>query len=149
MDNNVLACDHGIRQIEKIIKLKVKVDFNQGLDARFIDRSTAKLLSQVKWLAPLRLSCDTMPMLRHVKKAIRYLREYDCTPSRYFIYVLVQDPSEAMRRIKLLKKWNTDPFVMPYMDYVTKVITTKEQQKLARWVNMKAIFKSVPYESYN
>ena len=36
MDNNVLAHEHGLQQIEKIIKIGVKVDFNQGLDARII-----------------------------------------------------------------------------------------------------------------
>ena len=49
MDNNVLQVDHGIRQIEKISQLGVKVDFNQGLDSRLIDDTTAKLLSTVKW----------------------------------------------------------------------------------------------------
>ena len=68
MDNNVLASDHGIRQIEKIIRLKVKIDFNQGLDARLIDRPMAKILSQVRWLSPLRMSCDTTSMLFKVKK---------------------------------------------------------------------------------
>ena len=148
MDNNILACDYGIQQIEKIIKLKVKVDFNQGLDARLIDRPIAKLLSQVRCLMPLRLSCDTMAMLRHVKKAVRYLREYNCTPQKYFVYVLIQDPSEALKRINLLKKWNLDPFAMPYMDYKPKVKVPMETQKLVRWTNRKAIFKSVKFENY-
>jgi hypothetical protein len=39
MDNNVLACDHGLVQIEKIVKLGIKVDFNQGLDARIIAKN--------------------------------------------------------------------------------------------------------------
>lgn len=148
MDNNVLASDHGVRQIEKIIRLKIKIDFNQGLDARLIDRPTAKLLSQVRWLSPLRLSCDTMAILPHIKRATRYLREYDCAPQRYFVYVLVQDPAEALRRIKLLRKWNLDPFAMPYMDYVKSPKISEEQKRLTRWVNRKAIFKSVQYEYY-
>ena len=36
MDNNVVASDWGLSQIEKIINLKVKVDFNQGIDCRII-----------------------------------------------------------------------------------------------------------------
>lgn len=36
MDNNVLACEYGIQQIEKIVKMKIKVDFNQALDARLV-----------------------------------------------------------------------------------------------------------------
>jgi hypothetical protein len=149
MDNNVLASDFGIQQIEKIVRLKIKVDFNQGLDARMIDRPVAKLLSQVRWLSPLRMSCDTMANLPHIKRAMRYLREYDCTPQRYFVYVLVQDPSEALRRINLLRKRNLDPFAMPYMDYVKDPKISEEQKRLARWVNMKAIFKSVKYAEYS
>ena len=48
LDNNVLASDFGIRQIEKIVDLKCKVDFNQGLDCRLVTDEIAKLLSKVK-----------------------------------------------------------------------------------------------------
>lgn len=148
LDNNVLACDHGIKQIEKIIKLRIKVDFNQGLDARLIDRPTAKLLSKVRWLKPLRMSCDTMAMLELIKKAMRYLREYNCKPERYFIYVLVMNTESAYRRIKLLDKWGLDPFAQPYINYEGKKNITQEQQKLARWTNHKAIFRSISYKDY-
>src|SRR5271157_1367090 len=72
LDNNVLASDHGIRQIEKIIDLGIKVDFNQGLDARIIakDKDVAKLLAKVKWLQPLRLACDTTGAIESVRKAV-------------------------------------------------------------------------------
>lgn len=39
LDNNVLASGWGLEQIEKIIRLGVRVDFNQGLDARQIARN--------------------------------------------------------------------------------------------------------------
>ena len=34
LDNNVLASDFGLKQIEEIIRMGIAVDFNQGLDAR-------------------------------------------------------------------------------------------------------------------
>lgn len=148
MDNNVLASEWGIKQIEKIIKLKVKIDFNQGLDARLIDRPMAKLLSQVKWLSALRMSCDTSSMIKPIKKAVRYLREYNCTPQRYFIYVLVKDITDAHKRVKLLDKWGLDPFAQPYIDFTGKNNVTKEQRQLARWVNHKATFRTVKWENY-
>jgi hypothetical protein len=148
MDNNVLASDHGIRQIEKIIQMKVKVDFNQGLDARLIDRPMAKLLSQVKWLAPLRMSCDTDYMLRKVLLAMRYLREANCTPSRYFVYVMMQNPKEALRRIILLDKKGLDPFTQAYIDYSGAYNVTKEQERLMRWCNRKEIMRSCKFENY-
>ena len=149
MDNNVLAHEWGINQIEKIIDLKVKVDFNQGLDARLIDRSMAKLLSRVKWLKPVRLSCDTINMIKPVKKAMRYLREYNCTPQSYYCNVLVKDIDSAFKRVKLLQKWNMDPFAQPYIDFSGKNRVTKEQKRFARWVNHKAIFNSVKWKDYN
>lgn len=50
LDNNVLAHPHGIAQIEKMARLGVRVDFNQGLDARMIDDGVARLLGKLKWL---------------------------------------------------------------------------------------------------
>ena len=78
MDNNVLAHEHGLTQIEKIIKLGIKVDFNQGLDARIIakDKSIAELLSKVKWSRYLRLARDTKSQIPYIEKALSNLNEY-------------------------------------------------------------------------
>lgn len=108
MDNNVLASEHGIKQIEKIIKLKIKVDFNQGMDARLIDNSIAKLLARVKWLSPLRLACDHTNMIEPVRKAVELLRWHNCVPVRYFVYVLVKDIESALERIRFLKGMNCE-----------------------------------------
>ena len=148
MDNNVLASEYGIRQIEKIINLKVKVDFNQGLDARRIDELMAKLLSKVKWLAPLRMACDTENMLPVVINATKLLRKYGCKPSNYFVYLLVNDIESALLRAEKLKEYNLDPFAQPYRDYTSNKEPTREQKNFARWVNHKAIFKSVRYKDY-
>ena len=42
MDNNVLACGHGLQQIEAMGGQRVWVDFNQGLDARLITPETRR-----------------------------------------------------------------------------------------------------------
>jgi len=148
MDNNVLASDHGISQIEKLIKLKVKVDFNQGLDARLIDDSIAKLLSKVKWLHPIRLACDTSAQMKHVEKAVRLLRWHNASPKKYFIYCIIKDIDEALERIKFLKGLYLDPFAQPYIDFRNNTVPTKEQKDLARWVNHKAVFNSVEWKDY-
>src|SRR3990172_7524455 len=91
MDNNILGCEHGIEQIEQIARLGLKVDFNQGLDARLIDKNVAKLLGKVSWLKPVRLSCDTKDQMFYVAKAVGLLRFYNVLPKTYFCYVLVTD----------------------------------------------------------
>ena len=69
MDNNILASNYGLQQIEKIIKLGIKVDFNQGLDARLITDEIARLLAKVKWIKRIRFGCDTPGQIAEVERA--------------------------------------------------------------------------------
>lgn len=147
MDNNVLAHPHGIKQIEKMAKMGIKVDFNQGLDARLIDNSMAKLLAKVSWEPSIRLACDSVEMIEPIRKAVELLRWNNATPIRYFCYVLVNDIDDALERIKFLKGIYLDPFCQPYRDKEGNEPTII-QRKFARWVNHKAIFKTTPWEDY-
>jgi len=151
MDNNVLAHEHGIEQIEKIAKMGVKVDFNQGLDARLIDDSVAKLLSHLKWWKPIRLACDTAGQMKHVQKAVELLRWYNAKPfkGQYSCYVLLKpnEIEDAIERIKFLKGIYVDPFVQPYQPPEGRDVPQVEKD-LARYCNDKAIFKSVCWENY-
>jgi hypothetical protein len=147
MDNNVLAHTHGVKQIEKIIKKGIKIDFNQGLDARLIDDSTAKLLSRVKWLSAIRLACDSPQMMKHIQKAVTLLRWNNCVPSRYFVYILVKDVDESIERIKFLKGLSLDIFAQAYRDKENNPISQK-QNSLCAWVNTKAMFKRIPWKRY-
>ena len=147
LDNNILGCEHGIKQIEKIIQLGLRVDFNQGLDARLIDDSVAKLLSKVKWMSAVRLSCDTSSQISTIQKTVALLRWYNVAPRNYFIYILVKEIPDALERIKFLKGMNLEPFAQPYRDQEGNK-PTKEQRDFARWVNHKAIFKTVIWEDY-
>lgn len=150
MDNNVLASDFGLKQIEKIIDLKIKVDFNQGLDARIIANNPdiAKMLSKVKWFKPLRMACDTLSQMDSIIKAVTMLREYGCKPSNYFIYVLVKEIPDALERVEMLKELKLDPFCQPYRNFENNTVD-HEAKKFSRWVNHKAIFKTVEWCDYN
>ena len=149
MDNNVLASEHGIQQIEKIVKLQVKVDFNQGLDARLIDDAMAKLLSRLKWRHPIRLACDHPAQMTAIQKAVQLLRWHNARPARYFVYCLVNEVDEALERVKFLKGLYLEPFAQPFQDYENTIRPTKRQLDFARWVNHTAVFNSVEWSQYN
>jgi hypothetical protein len=148
LDNNVLASEHGIRQIEKIVMLGLRVDFTQGLDARLIDDGIARLLSKVKWLKPIRLACDSKAMIPHIEKAVGLLRWHNATPRKYSVYVLVKDVPDALERVRFLKGLNVEPFAQPYRDFTAGAEPARAQRDFARWVNHKAIFKSVLWDDY-
>lgn len=147
MDNNVLAHDHGIQQIEKIAELGLKVDFNQGLDARLIDNSIAQRLGKVKWIRHTRLACDTVSMIEPIRKAVELLRWHNANPAQIFCYVLVRDIEDALERVRFLKSMYVLPFAQPYRDPEGHE-PTKEQKDFARWVNHKAIYKKTTWEDY-
>lgn len=143
MDNNVLACQHGLEQIEDMGGENVRVDFNQGLDARLITDDVARMLARLKWIRFIRMSADTDAMLDKVLTAIDRLGKHGVKPYRVFVYVLVQDFESAERRALALRKIGAEPFAQPYRDFTTNAEPPQEWRDLARWVNHKAIFKTV------
>ena len=152
MDNNVIASDWGLQQIEKIISLGVKVDFNQGIDCRLIakDRSIAKLLSHVKWIRYIRMAYDNSAITEEVETAIAYLKEAGIKQYKMFFYMLVKDGQieDAEKRALTLDYLGCTPFAMPYRNLDTNEEPTQEQKRFARWCNMKAIFKSCTFSEY-
>ena len=142
MDNNVLASPHGISQMLDMIGKDVRVDFNQGLDARLIDDDVANILSKLKWIKFIRMSADTDAMLDVVLKVIDRLKQHGVKPWKVFVYVLVQDVESAERRAIALREVGANPFAQPYRDFTNNIEPTQEQRDLARWVNHKAIFKT-------
>lgn len=142
MDNNVLACDYGVEQMASMIGQNVRVDFNQGLDARLITSDTAEIISKLKWIRFIRMSCDTDAMLDTVIDAIYRLGSYGVKPYRVFVYLLVQDIKSAEFRATRLRDVGVDVFAQPYRDFENKIEPTQEMKDFARWVNRKPIFKS-------
>lgn len=148
MDNNVLASDHGLEQIERMGHENVRVDFNQGLDARLITREVAELLYHLKWIRFIRMSCDTSAMLPVIEQATKYLTEAGVSPWRLWCYVLVQeDVREAWRRIYELDLMGIETFAQPYRDY-NGGEPTAEQKRFARWVNNKAAFRICSFPDF-
>jgi hypothetical protein len=143
MDNNVLACPHGIEQMKDMIGKDVRIDFNQGLDARLITPEIADILSRLKWIRQIRMSCDTDQMLDVCLTAINRLKNCGVKPYRVFVYLLVQDIESAERRAIALRDVGADAFAQPYRDFTTNTEPSIELKKFARWVNHKAIFKTV------
>lgn len=150
MDNNILAHPHGISQLEHSIDLGLRIDCNQGLDARLIaaDDALASLLSRVHWLNRIRLACDHKSQMPAVEKAVTAIRRHGGKKYNFFCYVLVQEVEDALERIEFLRGLDVDPFAQPYREPGSKSVPAQSLRRLARWCNHKAIFKIVPWTKY-
>lgn len=139
LDNNFLAADEEFvrEQLEKAARLGLRLDFNQGLDARLVRFWNAKLLARCRWMRFIRFSCDTMEVLHEVRAAVEVIRGAGYR-GEFFCYMLVQDDLEdAEYRLRELVKLKVTPFAQPYRDFSGKAETTKAQRDFARFANVK------------
>lgn len=106
MDNNILACDYGILQLESLIGSGYKIDLNQGMDARLVDDRIAEILSRLDWIKYIRFSCDQKSQIEPIRQTVELLGKYGVKPYRIFIYLLVtKDVRDAENRVESLKKY--------------------------------------------
>ena len=142
MDNNVLAHRHGIEQMRSMIGENIKIDFNQGIDARLINPEIAEIIANLRWIRFIRMAADTEEMLKIVLEKVELLGRYGVKPYRIFTYVLVQNVDSAERRVLALREAGVEMFAQPYRDFENNREPTEEQRAFARWVNNKAVFKT-------
>lgn len=152
MDNNVLASDYGLAQIEKIAEKGYHIDFNQGLDARLVTPEIAKLLARVKWTnSRMRFGCDTPKQIQECDRATDLIMSYGYK-GMFFFYCIIIDMEETLRRVNHWKHKGTRYIVQaqPYRDFDNPHQALPQWQKdMARWANKKEIFSTTEFADYS
>ena len=141
-DNNFFAASNWRDSIAYLLKQGQKVDFAGGIDARLMDKEMCDSLNSLKHVKQIKMAWDN-PRLKLKKKFQDITRIIK--PYKIMVFVLIgywSTPEEDLYRIETLRKLGIDPFVMAYnkKDYY--------QNRFARWVNHKAIFKTVKWKDY-
>ncbi len=151
MDNNILASDYGLQQIEKIVKLKIKVDFNQALDARLVTPEIAKLLAKVKWIKRIRFGCDTHQQIAECERAIGLIDRYGYKGEYFFYCILLDDFKESFQRVNHWKQKGRRylPHCQPFRDINNPhQIIPQWQKDLAGWADKKWIFRTCEFKDF-
>ena len=105
MDNNILASDFGIAELESLVGSGYAIDLNQGMDASLVDERVAKILAGLKCIKYIRFSCDQQAQIEPIMRTTELLGKYGVKPYRLFIYLLVTaDIEDAARRVEALKR---------------------------------------------
>lgn len=152
MDNNILASDYGLQQIEKIIKLKLRVDFNQDLDCRLVTDEVAQMLAKVRWLEDIRFACDTSAQLPYLFKACDLIKKYGYTREVFMNVLLNNDINECLDRINTIRSYKAlrlNPFAQPYRDFEGNTIIPQWQKDMAHWCNKKAVYRSCEFKDFS
>lgn len=105
MDNNILACEYGIEQLESMTGSGYAIDLNQGMDARLVDDRIARILAGLDWIRFIRFSCDQTAQIEPIMQTAALLEKYGKKPYSLFIYLLVtKDVENAAFRVEQLKR---------------------------------------------
>lgn len=105
MDNNILACEYGVEQLESMIGSGYAIDLNQGMDARQVDDRIATILARLEWIRFIRFSCDQISQIEPIMRTAERLEKHGKKPYHLFIYLLVtKDVEDAAYRVEQLKK---------------------------------------------
>jgi hypothetical protein len=150
MDNNILALDFGILQLEKLIETDYKIDINQGLDCRLVTSDIAKILAKLKWIKFIRFSCDTLETVDYIVKSVELLKKFGIKPSKIFIYLLVtSDIENAAQRVQILKKLGSVTiYAQPERNEKAGIIPNKLQKEFAQRYIYSGVFRKENWYDY-
>ena len=150
MDNNILACDYGIQQLESLIGSGYRIDLNQGMDARLVNREIAEILSKLSWIRHIRFSCDQKSQIEPVQRTIELLQTQSVRPYRVFIYLLVTaNIRDAAERVEALKKYKgINLYAQPERNERLGVIPNKMQMEFAQRYIYGGCYRTETWEEY-
>lgn len=151
MDNNILASDYGLEQIQKIIDRRYRVDFNQALDARLVTDEVARLLAKVRWLSHIRFGCDTPKQVEECERAMAMIDGYRSKPASYLLYaMIIGGIEECYERLSHFRDNKRVRLVsQPYRDFDNpRQVIPQWQKDMARWSMRRELYASCDFKDF-
>jgi len=141
LDNNFFANPEWKNAVKDLLRINQPINLH-GVDVRTLTQEKCVALNKLKHYKQIHIAWDfpkfdMKPLLEYVLQWIK--------PYKLMCYVLIgfnSTKEEDLYRVEELRKLKIDPFVMPYNK------KDSYQKSFARWVNMKATFKSVKWQDY-
>lgn len=142
LDNNILAdTDHFKKICGQARDNFIRVDFNQGLDFRFLTMDVVKELKTIRH-KEFRFAFDDPGDLQRVGNAIDLLQNNGLRSSIWYILVGFNTIfKEDLMRLNYLRKRGQTAFVMRYKK-------TLGNRLVAQWANQHALFKAVTFGKF-
>ena len=152
LDPNTLACKEWKDILGQLIDSKASVNFNQGLDIRFMTEEKAEMLSKIPIYA-IHFAWDRYEDKEFIQpKFLKFREKSTIRPHALQVYVLCGDKERKVRqedleRIYWLKGQGFSPYVMLYdKEHLPR---GHELRKLQRYVNNRFVFWSCEsFEKY-
>ena len=134
MDNNILACPHGIEQLRQLAETDYRLDINQATSVFLITPETTDILARCKWQKYIRFSVDQKAQIEGMYRAADLLAERGIPNSKLFIYCLLTDDlDDDLQRIYAMRKLKSATlYGMPYKDQRKGIMPKRWQNVMAQ-----------------
>lgn len=145
MDNNILANVKHFKKIcYQLMKEKIKVDFNQGLDHRILTKEIATLLKQISH-TEYYFAFDELKSFKTVERAITILQKCGIRRSVWYILTGFNTKfSQDLFRCNYLRSRGQQGYVQKYDSRKPiKAVTI-----LSNWVNAHLLFYLYTFDEY-
>lgn len=150
LDNNILADKEWFLELARELDYRrygYKVDFNQGLDIRLMDKDIAEALAKLRPINDWKFAFDDMSYKDDVLRGIQILKDAGIdTKNRCIFYIYCHGDDhydDAVQRMRILKENNASAYVMLNMD----APKTVRLRRLKRW-SRPWLFWSIDIDEY-
>ena len=149
LDPNILACKDHMELLQQLVDSKAKVDFTQGLDARFINKDNLELLKKIN-IEMLHFAFDFMKNEKKIVNGLKLAKEVlQVDERKAVVYMLTNYDTtieQDLYRVNLIRKLGYMPDVRIYRkSSLPKHHILKDLQ---RWTLMRAVYRSVEFMDY-
>lgn len=158
-DNNIMiSSDKHFNSVIDKLKPLSGVDFNQGLDARFMTQQRADRLAELD-LYVVRLAWDNIKLEKRYLDAFQMLRKAGIPARKVRTYVLIgykDTPEDALYRLDTVRKLGAWPNPMRYQpldelkrnSYIAPNWTDRQLKDYMRYWSKLAYLGNVPFSEY-
>lgn len=134
MDNNILACKHGVEQLRQLAETDYRLDINQAMSVFLVTDEIAEILARCKWQRYIRFSVDQKPQIRGLYNAAELLKKHGVPNSKLFVYLLItDDETNVLDRLYAMRQLDgISVYGMPYTDMRKGVMPKRWQKVMAQ-----------------
>lgn len=150
LDPNMFACPDWKDLSQQLIDSKAWIDFSQGCDIRIMTEKKTEYIKKMK-IKQIHFAWDRYEDRNIIIPKFKAFKEITGWDKRKLpVYVLVNFNTtleQDLDRIYTLRELGYWPYVMVYEK--DKLPKKSEIRRLQRWVNMRAVFETIPrFEDY-
>lgn len=147
LDPNLLACPERLDLLRQLADSEARVDFTQGLDARFMTEEIAEAICKIK-IETIHFAFDFMKNEAEIRRGLEIFKRVSNIRDREAtVYMLTNYDTtiqEDLYRIREIIRLGYQPDVRIYR----KPTAPQFLKDLQRWCNNRILFRSSMFEDY-